>query len=358
LLALFSVGIGLGSALCERLSHNRVELGLVPFGAFGLTFFGACLYFATPAEPIGVNLSLMEFITSSAGRNIAFSVLGIGLFGGFYIVPLYALIQSRSRPDRLSRAIACNNILNAVLMVASALMAITLTSIGVSIAGIFLTLAILNTLVAIYIFRQVPEFLMRFLIWMLIHTLYRVRVKNLDRIPEEGAALLVANHVSYVDALIIGGCVRRPVRFVMYYKIFRIPLMNFIFRTARAIPIAGRKEDEAMYNQAFVDMQKAVDAGDLLCIFPEGRLTGDGEMNPFRPGVQTLLEERAIPVIPMALSGLWGSLFSRKGGRAFLKWPRRFFARIELSVGHAVAPENVTMESLQADVATLRGERR
>jgi len=358
LLALFSIGIGFGSALCERLSHSRVELGLVPFGAFGITIFGACLYFATPAAPLGVDLSLGEFLSSSPGRSIAISLLGIGLFGGFYIVPLYALIQSRSRPDRLSRAIACNNILNAVFMVLSALMAMLLTSLGVSIAGIFLTLVVLNTLVAYHIFRQVPEFLMRFLIWILIHTVYRVRVKNLENVPEQGAAILVANHVSFVDALIIGGCVRRPVRFVMYYKIFRMPVMNFIFRTAKAIPIAGRKEDEAMYNHAFKAMQEAVDAGDLLCIFPEGRLSADGEMNPFRPGILTLLKDRPVQVIPMALCGLWGSLFSRKGGRAFFKWPRRVFARIDLVVGQAVPPENVTMESLQADVAALRGERR
>jgi len=356
LLALFSVGIGVGSALCERLSHGRVELGLVPFGAFGLTVFGAWLYFATPAAPLGVDLSIKEFLSHGTGRSIVFAVLGIGLFGGFYIVPLYALIQARSRSDRLSRAIACNNILNAVFMVTSALLAIALTSLGVGIKGIFLTLVILNTLVAAYIFRQVPEFLMRFLIWILIHTLYRVRAKGLTRIPDEGSAMLVANHVSFVDALIIAGSVPRPVRFVMYHKIFKIPVLNFIFRTARAIPIAGRREDEAMYNRAFKEMKEAVDAGNLLCLFPEGMITYDGELNPFKPGVLTLIDEKPIPVIPMALRGLWGSLFSRKGGAAGLKLPRRLFARIELVVGEPVAPEDVTMEGLQADVESLRGD--
>ena len=357
LLALFSLGIGVGSALCERLSHGRVELGLVPFGAFGLTVFGALLYFSVPVEPLGTELSIKEFLGYSEGRSIVASVLGIGLFGGFYIVPLYAVIQSRSRPDRLSRAIACNNILNALFMVVSAVFAIVLTSVGVSIAGLFLALAILNTLVAIYIFRQVPEFLMRFLTWILIHTLYRVKTKGLERIPETGSAILVANHVSFVDALILGGCVVRPVRFVMYYKIYNIPIMHFIFRTARAIPIAGRKEDEGMYNRAFDEMRAAIDNGDLLCIFPEGQITRHGEMNEFRPGVMTLLEDRPVPVIPMALRGLWGSLFSRKDGPAFLKLPRKLFARIDLVVGEEVAPENVTMAKLQADVQELRGDK-
>jgi len=356
LLALFSIGIGVGSALCERLSHGRVELGLVPFGAFGLTIFGACLYFATPAEPLGVGLTIKEFLSMSDGRSIVYSVLGIGLFGGFYIVPLYAVIQARSRPDRLARAIACNNILNAVFMVTSALFAVALTGLGVSIAELFLCLAILNTIVAIYIFRQVPEFLMRFLTWILIHTVYRVRTENLDRIPETGSAILVANHVSFFDAMVIGGSVVRPVRFVMYYKIYNIPILNFIFRTARAIPIAGRREDEAMYNRAFVEMRAAVDAGGLLCIFPEGQITRDGEINDFRPGLLTLLEDRPIPVIPVALRGLWDSVFSRKGGRAFFKLPRYLFGRVEMVVGEVVAPENVTMEGLQADVQTLRGD--
>ncbi len=356
LLALFSVSIGIGSALCERLSHGRVELGLVPFGAFGLTVFGAWLYLATPAEPLGVGLTIKEFLSQSSGRSVIAAVFGIGLFGGFYIVPLYAVIQARSRPDRLARAIACNNIMNAVFMVMSAVLAIALTALGVSIAGLFLTLVVLNTLVAIYIFRQVPEFLMRFLIWILIHTLYRVRVKNLPRIPENGSVLLVANHVSFVDALIIGGCVTRPVRFVMYHKIFHIPIMSFIFKTARAIPIAGRREDETMYNRAFDEMRNAVDAGEVLCIFPEGQITRDGELNEFRPGVLTLLNDKPLDVIPMALRGLWGSLFSREGGRAFFKLPRRLFARIELVVGQPVAPQDVTMEKLQADVLALRGD--
>ena len=229
---------------------------------------------------------------------------------------------------------------------------------GASIAQLFLALSLVNALVALYIFRQVPEFFMRFLIWLLIHTLYRVRKQGMENIPDTGALIVVANHVSFVDALILGGCIRRPVRFVMYYKIYNLPIMNFIFRTAKAIPIAGRREDPALYEAAFTQMNEALGAGDVLCIFPEGQITADGEMNEFRPGILRVLEQSPVPVVPVALQGLWGSLFSRKGGPAFFKMPRRVFARIGLNVGSALPAETVTLEALHEQVHSLRGSRR
>jgi len=169
---------------------------------------------------------------------------------------------------------------------------------------------------------------------------------------------VAANHVSFVDALILAGSIKRTVRFVMYYKIYQIPVLNFIFRTARAIPIAGQREDKDMYDQAFVEMQQALDDGDVLCIFPEGEITRDGEMNPFKPGILRVLETKPVPVIPVALQGLWGSLFSRKGGPAFFKLPRRLFARIGVNVGTLVGPDQVELATLQEKVRQLRGDRR
>ena len=358
LLATFSIGIAMGSVLCERLSHGRVEIGLVPFGAMGLTVFGLDLVFATPDAPLGVDLSMLQFLVAAGAWRILLDVFLIGLFGGFYIVPLYALIQKTSAPETLSRAIACNNILNALFMVLSAVFALLLLAAGASIAQLFLALSLVNALVALYIFRQVPEFFMRFLIWLLIHTLYRVRKQGMENIPERGALIVVANHVSFVDALILGGCIRRPVRFVMYYKIYNLPVMNFIFRTAKAIPIAGRSEDPALYEAAFAQMDAALEAGDVLCIFPEGQITADGEMNEFRPGILRVLEHSPVPVVPVALQGLWGSLFSRKGGPAFFKMPRRVFARIGLNVGSALPAEAVTLDALHERVHSLRGSRR
>lgn len=357
LLAAFSVGIGIGSVLCERLSGGKVEIGLVPLGAIGISLFGLDLFFATPGAPLGAGMGVLEFLGNGSAWRILIDVMLIGLFGGFYIVPLYALIQKTSAPDRLSRAISCNNVMNALFMVVSAIVVGVLLNLGLSIAAMFLGVAIMNALVAAYIFRLVPEFLMRFLIWMLMHTLYRVRNKGLDNIPETGAAILAPNHVSFVDALLVGGSSRRPIRFVMYHKIYKLPVMHFIFKTAGAIPIAGRKEDEAMYNRAFEQMHEAIDNGDLVCIFPEGQITHDGEMNEFRPGIMQLIEKTPAPVIPVGLQGLWGSLFSRKGGRALLKMPRRLFANIGLVVGEPIPAEQVTLEGLQNAVENLRGDK-
>ncbi len=358
LLAAFSIGIGVGSALCERLSGGKVEIGLVPLGALGITLFGLDLFFATPAAPFGSLIGLGEFLSHAAAWRVLIDIMLIGLFGGFYIVPLYALIQKTSAPDRLSRAIACNNVMNAMFMVLSAIIVGVMLKLGFSIAGMFLAVAILNALVAAYIFRLVPEFLMRFLIWMLMHSAYKVNNTGLDKIPDQGAAILACNHVSFVDALLVGGSIRRPVRFVMYYKIFKIPVLSFIFKTAGAIPIAGRKEDEAMFNSAFEKMQDTIRKGELLCIFPEGQITYDGEMNDFKPGIMHVLEKSPAPVIPIALQGLWGSLFSRKDGPAMKKRPKRMFAKIGLVVGDPIPPEAVTLDGLQNTVEKLRGDRR
>jgi len=357
LLALFSVGIALGSILCERLSGNKVEIGLVPFGAFGITLFGLILFFSSPAEPLGEGLGPIDYLQAGGSLWTYISVLMIGMFGGFYIVPLYALVQQVSKPDKLSRAIACNNILNALMMVAAAVLGIVLLAAGVSIPGIFLIAALFNAVVAAYIFTLVPEFLMRFVTWLLIHSIYRVNKTGLDNIPDEGSVILAANHVSFVDPMIIGGCVRRPVRFVMYYKIYLIPIAHFVFRTARAIPIAGRKEDPEMYDRAFREMEQAVRDGDVLCIFPEGQITYDGELNEFRPGIDKLLESEPAPVIPVALRGLWGSMFSRKGGPALMKLPRKLFAKIDLVMDKPIPPDQVSARVLQDKVAEMRGDK-
>ena len=358
LITLFTVGIGAGSLLCGRLSDGRVELGLVPFGSIGLTVFGIDLFFAA-SNPIGDELvGATAFLQSAASWRVLADVMLIGLFGGFYIVPLYALVQQRSEPSHRSRIIAGNNIINALFMVISAVMAAALLRAGLTIPQLFLVTSALNALVAIYIYTLVPEFLMRFIVWMLVHTVYRVDKQGLERIPEEGPAVLVCNHVSLADALVIGGCVRRPVRFVMYHKIFKLPVLNFVFRTAGAIPIAPAKEDAKMLEQAYERMADALEGGDLLCIFPEGQISEDGRLQPFRPGIERILKHNPVPVVPMALRGLWGSFFSRHGGPAMRKWPTRFWSKIALVAGAPVPPEAVTADGLRERVRELRGEMR
>ncbi|MDH3714697.1 MAG: MFS transporter [Gammaproteobacteria bacterium] len=356
LLATFSIGIGGGSLLCEKLSAGRIEIGLVPLGAIGLTAFGVDLFFAGDLVPDGELHGVIAFLKQAAAWHTLVDVLALGVFGGFYIVPLYALIQSRSEASHRSRVIASNNILNACFMVASAVIAIGLLRAGLSIPQLFLVVAIMNAAVAIYIFRLVPEFLMRFLVWLLIHTVYSVQKDGLDKIPEQGAALLVCNHVSFVDPLVIAGCIRRPIRFVMYYKIFQLPILNFVFRTAGAIPIAGRKEDPHLLERAYESIDAALNNGELVCIFPEGQITRDGKLNEFRPGVEKILARTPVPVVPMALRGLWGSIFSRKYGAALRRFPRRIGFKIWLVASEPLAANEVNTAGLQDAVLKLRGE--
>lgn len=357
LLAVFSVGIAIGSLLCERMSGHKVELGLVPFGSIGLTIFALDLAFASPGAHGGPPTGVGEFLRSPGSWRVLFDLAMIGLFGGFYIVPLYALIQSRSERSHQSRIIAGNNILNALFMVVGAGVSAMLLARGLTIPQLFLVTALMNAAVAAFIYSLVPEFLMRFLAWLLVHTMYRVDKSGLEHIPEEGPAVVVCNHVSFVDAVVIMGVCRRPIRFVMDHNIFKVPVLNFVFRTGRCIPIAGRKENPALMEKAFEDVRQGLAAGDLIGIFPEGRITDNGELYPFRPGITRILEQSPVPVVPMALRGLWGSFFSRKEGPAMSRPFRRgLFNRIALKVGAPVWPAEASPEALQAKVLALRGD--
>jgi len=358
LLATFTVGIGLGSMLCEKLSDKHVEIGLVPFGSIGLTLFGFDLLFSSPATlPAGAPLATMLLLGQPAMWRVLFDLLALGIFGGFFTVPLYVLLQLRSAPEHRARIIASNNILNALFMVVGALAAAGLLGHGMSIPVLFAIAALGNALVALYIYSVVPEFLLRFVAWLLVHSVYRLQQQGLEHIPDEGAAVLVCNHVSFVDPIIIAAASRRPIHFVMDYRIYRLPVINIIFRHMRAIPIAPAKEDAALMEAAFEAVARALNEGELVCVFPEGGITSNGELLPFRPGVQRIVTRTPVPVIPMALRGLWGSFFSRKGGQAMSNPLRlRLFAKIGLFVGEPVSPTMATPEHLQARVAELRGD--
>lgn len=357
LLAMFIIGISTGSLLCEKLSSGQVEIGLVPLGAMGLTVFGIDMYFASTGE-FAPYSGLAGWFAVAGNWRIVFDLVLIGIFSGFYIVPLYALVQQRTTPSHRSRVIAGNNILNALFMVIAAIIAmILLGKVGFTIPQLFLFTALLNLVVAIYIFSLVPEFLMRFLVWLLIHTIYRVEVKGIENIPESGAVIVAANHVSFVDPLIIGGVVRRPVRFVMYHRIFRIPVLHFIFKTGRAIPIASRKEDATILEAAYRRIEEVIDDGDVLGIFPEGSITESGEVNEFKKGVEKIVAQNPVVVVPMALCNLWGSLFSRRDP-LYKRRPYKFRARIELRVGQPIPPEELTAERLENEVRQLRGNDR
>ena len=279
----------------------------------------------------------MEFIGKSEHWRVVFDLFMLSVSSGLYSVPLYALIQERSDESHRSRIIAANNILNAIFMVTSAVLAIVLIKFaGFDVPKLILTIAILNALVAAYIYTLTPEFLLRFICWILISFVYRLRVKGLENIPDKGPVIVVANHVSYVDALVISAACRRPIQFVMDHAIFKTPVLAWVFRQMKAIPIASAKDDPSMMEKAFERVRAALAEGEVVCIFPEGKLTKDGEMNPFRPGIERIVAQTGAPVVPLALRGLWGSFFSRTANGVAFKRFRGFFNRIELVGGALV----------------------
>jgi 1-acyl-sn-glycerol-3-phosphate acyltransferase len=358
LLVMFSAGVGLGSLMCERLSGRQVEIGLVPFGSLGLTIFAIDLYFATPRDPYGAALSASQFVQQPDAWRILMDLALIGLFGGLFIVPLYAIVQQRGRREAMSRIIGANNILNAVFIVAAAVLAALGLEAGLTIPQLILLTGVLNAFVAAYIYGLVPEFLLRFMAWLLINFIYRLEKHGTQNIPERGPALLICNHVGYADAIVISAACPRPIRFIMESSIFKIPVLSAVFRGMKAIPVAPAKQEPTVYERAFEIVARELRQGNLVCIFPEGRLTSDGEIAEFRAGMMRILKETPVPVIPMALSGLWDSMFSRKYKAVWKRRPRRFWPKIKLNVGAAIAPPEANIEHLRASVMALRGAER
>jgi len=358
LLVAFAVGVGVGSLLCERMSGHRIELGLVPFGSIGLSIFAIDLYFAQPVATGAAVGTVGDFLGRPGSWRILIDIVLLGAFGGFYSVPLYALIQQHSERKQLSRIIAANNILNAIFMVAAFGLSMVVLKMGFSIPELFVVLALLNALVAIYIYSLMPEFLMRFLAWIFVNIIYRVRPSGIENIPDKGPAVVVCNHVSYMDPIVLAASIRRPMRFVMYYKIFKLPLLRFFFQHMKAIPIASAREDKQLMMEAFDKVDAELAKGNIVCIFPEGGITRDGEIQRFRPGIEKVIASRAVPVIPVALGHLWGSWFSRSKGGGIRKIPGRLFARVRVITGEPVPPGEVSAANLEILVRALRGDLR
>jgi 1-acyl-sn-glycerol-3-phosphate acyltransferase len=354
LLVVFSAGIGVGSLLCERLSAHHVEIGLVPFGSIGLTVFAIDLYLATPPATAGA-LSAAQFLRQPGAWRVLLDLGLIGVFGGLFIVPLYALVQQRSRREVMSRVIGANSILNALFMIAAAALAAAALGMGLSIPQLLLLTGVLNAFVAVYIYGLVPEFLLRFIAWLLVTFVYRLDRRGIENIPEKGPALLICNHVGYADAIVISAAVPRPVRFIMESAIFRIPVLSGLFRGMKAIPVAPAKEDPELYGRAFQIVAQELREGNLVCIFPEGRLTSDGEIGEFRAGMMRILRETPVPVVPLALSGLWDSMFSHKYPQLWRRWPRRFWPKIALQAGRPINAERANLGTLRQAVVELRG---
>jgi 1-acyl-sn-glycerol-3-phosphate acyltransferase len=360
LLVVFSVGIGVGSLLCEVISRRHVEIGLVPLGAIGMTVFSVDLYFATRGLPDSAQMGVAAFVGQAAHWRVIADLLLLSLFAGLYSVPMYALIQMRSQPTHRARIIAANNILNALFMIGSSVIAGAFLGNGFSIPQIFLLTGLANALVAGYIFLLVPEYLLRFVALVLSRFTYRFKVSGDEHIPTHGAAVLACNHVSFADPVLVMAASPRPVYFLMDHRIFKSSALGWLFRLGKAIPVAPRAEDPSAYEAAFDAAAKVLRDGDLLCIFPEGGITKDGSLQPFKGGIAKILERaRAdgldVPVVPMALTNLWGSFFSRvERGTAMVKPFRRgMWSRVGLNVGTALKGNSVDTASLQVKVAQL-----
>ena len=353
LLAIFTLGIGFGSLLCEKLSRRQVELGIVPIGALGMTLFGVDLYLSIPSTLLELE-SWSTFINNSDNWRLLIDLAGIGIFGGIFIVPLYAYIQLRVEEEYRARIIGVINIINALFLVASGLAAMLFLGLfNLSIAEFFLVISIMNIVISLYIVYQVDEFAIRFVVWILTNIIYRVKEEGRNNIPEEGPAVLVSNHVSYVDALLIASTSPRPIRFVMDHNIFKNPLLGWFFRLVKAIPIAPEKVCEKTYRSAFESVSQVLNEGHLVCIFPEGKLTKTGEMNEFKSGIEKIIAKDPVPVIPIGLLGLWGSFFSHKEGSAFSKPPKRFWSRVKINIGELVPAQKVRSSELHQIVAEL-----
>ena len=360
LLVVFSVGIGVGSLLCEVLSRRHVEIGLVPLGAIGMSVFAVDLYFATRSLPAAEMMGAAAFLAQPHHWRVLLDLALLSLFAGLYSVPMYALIQMRSQPTHRARIIAANNILNALFMIGSSVIAGALLGAGFTVPQVFLFTGIANAVVAAYIFLLVPEYLLRFVAWVMSRFIYRFKVRGDEHIPSTGAAILACNHVSFVDAVLLMAASPRPIYFLMDHRIFRVPVLGWLFRLATAIPVAPQKEDPATYEAAFERAAQVLREGDLLAIFPEGGITKDGELQPFKGGIMKIIERAQadgiqVPVVPMALTNLWGSYFSRiERGTAMVRPFRRgMFSRVGLNVGAPVAASDVQPEPLRGRVAQL-----
>lgn len=358
LLAMPILSLMIGSLLCHPASGRRVELGLVPLGAIGMTVAGIDFYLNSPeAAPAGAS-GLGDLLVSWAYLRCLADLALFGVSAGLFSVPLYALIQQTSGRSHLGRVLGGLHFYTFLFVGLALAGAQWLRGEGLSVQAVVLIAVLMQAGIATYIFFLIPECLLRLIMWALVHVVYKVEATNLDRVPADGPAVIVCNHVAYMDPLVIGAKVRRPVRFVMHRHIFSIPVLKQVFQLAKAIPIVSGKKDPEGLQFAMDQVAEELSAGRVVAIFPEGGLTRDGEIATFRSGIEKIIERNPVPVIPMGLQGFWGSFFSNCGGEPLTHAPRWRRSRIGLHVGEPVQPEDVSAEDLQRRVTALRGDKR
>jgi acyl-[acyl-carrier-protein]-phospholipid O-acyltransferase/long-chain-fatty-acid--[acyl-carrier-protein] ligase len=336
--AAIAIGIGLGSVAAGYLSAGKIEYGLIPLGAVGMTFLGAWLYFpAHSLVGVGTRLALL------------------GFFGGLFAVPLGALIQHRPRPEQKGGVIAAANLWSWIgILLSSPAYYLFARVFHQSARAMFLDGAILTLVTTAYSIYLLPDSLLRFVLWLATHTVYRIRVEGRNNIPESGGALFVCNHMSFVDALLLIASTDRTIRFLMFKGIYDLPYVKPFAKMIRAIPISSEQRPREMLH-SLRQATEAIKNGEVVCIFAEGQITRIGQLLPFRRGMERIMKGVDAPIVPVSLDGVWGSIFSFEGGKFVWKWPRSIPYPVTVSFGQPMSPTASTFEVRKA-VQQLQSE--
>lgn len=333
LFTFLAIGVGIGSLAAGHLSGDKVELGLVPLGCLGM----------------GIASLLLAASASSPQARVALLLLGFA--GGLFVVPLAAYLQQKSGKQEKGRLIAANNFLNTVgLLLASGALWLFQTHLHSTPDQIVLVLGLFTLLATAYIASVVPEFLVRFILWMLTHSAYRIRLVGQEHVPFRGPALLVSNHVSHLDGLLVGVSVQRFIRFMVYRPYYELKAFHWLFRLMKAIPMAAGPPGQVV--ESLQQARQELQAGHVVCIFAEGAISRTGNMLPFKQGFESILEGLDVPVIPVHLDRLWGSVFSFKRGRFFWKRPERVPYPVTVSFGRPL-PSTASAQQVRHAVMEL-----
>ncbi len=365
--AAVGIGIGIGSVAAGYLSGGKIEYGLIPLGALGMTVFGGLLYFNGPSAALAswlettaahVGLPFLEHLSVLFAKLVHLRIPDLwllGFFGGFFAVPLNALIQHRPRPDQKGGVIAAANFWSFVgIFAAAGAYNIFSARFHQSAAAIFLDGAILTAIMTGYSIYLLPDSLLRLVLWMVTHSVYRIRVEGRENIPQTGGALFVANHMSLVDALLLLASVDRPIRFLIFKDIYEQPYIKPFAKLIRAIPISSQLRPRDMIH-SLREASDAIRDGEIVCIFAEGQITRIGQLLPFRRGMERIMKNVDAPIVPVNLDGVWGSIFSYERGRFIWKVPRKIPYPVTVSFGKRMPPTATAFEVREA-VQELQSE--
>jgi acyl-[acyl-carrier-protein]-phospholipid O-acyltransferase/long-chain-fatty-acid--[acyl-carrier-protein] ligase len=325
-----AIGIGLGSIAAGRLSGDKVELGLVPLGSLGIGFASLLLAASPPSYPLALS---------------ALALLGFA--AGLFIVPLNAFLQQRAEAHERGRIIATNNFISMFgVALAAGVFWLLSGRLALPADDIVLLIGLATFAATAYVLYLLPDFLVRFTLWLLAHSLYRIRIAGAEHVPQRGPALLVCNHVSLVDGLLVGACIQRFVRFIVYRRFHDMPGLRWLFRLMKAIPISA--ENPKLVVAALERARAELRAGHVVCIFAEGAISRTGNMLAFRRGFERIMEGVEAPIIPVHLDRVWGSIFSFRDGRFIWKWPRRLPLPVTVSFGAPLPAASTAWQVRQA----------